>query len=168
MKVGLGSCTDLFEKLKYEKLKLDEEWNAYDFFNFTVTAWHLQSDWLKNDREGRPAHAMRKINQAPEQMKEVVNIARDITNGSKHFKLDKPNMDKKVVEKVHAPEIRDWHSYFFGPKHGISTKSAYYTTSDFLFLVHEYFVWIFSDNLSATEFPKNIAEHLRLCNISNV
>ena len=168
MKLGLDNCSDLLEKLRYEKSKLDKEWNAYDFFNFTVTAWHLQNDWLKNDKEGRPNHAMRKVNQAPEQMKEVVNIARDIANGSKHFKLDKRNMEKKVIEELHEPEIRDWHSYFFGAKHGISTKTAYYSTLDFVSLIHNYLEWVLSDNLSESEFPEEIEKHLKFCKLENV
>jgi|SRR5690554_1052047 len=160
MKIGLESCSDLHQKLKYEKSKLDEKWNAYDFFNFTVTAWHLQNDWLKNDIKGRPTHAMKKIHQLDEQMNEVVRIARDIANGSKHFKLDRPSMAKKVVDGISKPETRDWHSYFYGPKHGISTKTSYYSTSDFIFLIDEYFTWIFSDDLPTTDLPKSIIDHL--------
>ena len=167
MKIEIESCVDLFSKLKYEKSKLDKEWNSFDFFNFTVTAWHLHNDWLKNDKYNRPNLAMRKIDQALPQMKEVVSIARDLSNGSKHFKLDKPNMEKKVVEKIHAPEIRDWHSHFFGPKYGISTKSAYYSTADFIYLLYEYLAWVMSDNQPAEVMPQKIIKHLDFCKLSN-
>jgi hypothetical protein len=167
LKIEINSCVDLFEKLGYEKSKLDKEWNPFDFFNFTVTAWHLHHDWLNNDKSNRPTLAMRKVDQALPQIKEVVMIARDLSNGSKHFQLNKPNMKKKVVEKIHDPEIRDWHSYFYRPKHGISTKSAYYSTADFIFLLYEYLAWVMSDNQSAEVMPEKIVKHLDSCKVTN-
>ena len=163
MKVGIDSCHDLFEKLKFEKSRLEKEWNEYDFFNFVVTAWHLQNDWLASDKIGRPTLAMRKINQAPPIKNEVMKNARENTNGSKHFKLDQKNENNKVVVKIHGPEIRDWHSYFFGPKYGISTQSSYYSTSDFIFIIYEYFAWVFDDNTSAKSLPEKIQKHLEYC-----
>ena len=164
MKIGLENCTELFAKLKFEKERLDSNWNEYDFFNFMVTAWHLQNDWLKNDRDNRPELAMRKINDSPVQMKEIMNIARDIANGSKHFRLDQPSEKKKVVNEVHPPEIRDWHSYFFGAKHAVSTNEAYYSVADLSGLIMRYFIWVF-DDLQPAHLPNGIQKQLDYCNL---
>lgn len=165
MKVGIESCEDLFNKLMFEKERFESDWSDYNFFNFVVTAWHLQNDWLKNNKDNRPEFAMRKINTSPEEMKEVLNITRDIANGSKHFKLDASSEKKKVVTEVHPPEIRDWHSYFFGPKPAVSTVKSYYSVADLSYLITEYFKWIFNDSESAESFPENIQKHLDYCKI---
>ncbi len=106
---------------------------------------------------------MRKINTTPEDMKEVINIARDIANGSKHFKLDAPSEEKRVVTEVHPAEIRDWHSYFFGPKPTISATKSYYSVADLSYLITEYFKWIFNDSESAKHIPESIEKHLDRC-----
>ena len=161
MIIGIRNCRDLYEKLRFEKNKLDSEWNEYDFFNFIVTAWHMQNDWIKNDKTKRLYSAKQKIKQAPSDMKEVVNIARDIANGSKHFKLDKKSEDKKVVKEIHEPEVRSWHSYYFGPKYGISTESSYFSSSDLIYLIWAYFEWIFDDSIKPKSFPDKIEKHLK-------
>jgi hypothetical protein len=164
LKVGIGTCKELHAKLQREAEKLDSDWNEYDFFNFVVTAWHLNYDWLKNDVANRPKFAMKKSSMAPLQMREVIKIARDLANGSKHFTLSAKSAKEQVITEVHPPEIRDWHSWFFSaPKHGVSTKNAYYSVSDFTYLIMEYTNWLFDD--STLDFPDKINKHLKYCKI---
>lgn len=165
MKIGLSNCRDLLNKLQYEKSRLDNEWNEYDFFNFVVTAWHLHTDWIEKNREGRPVKAMKKFKASPNTMKEVINISRDIANGSKHFNLNLKSEKNKVVTQVNEPEIRDWHSYYFGPKYGISTDLAYYSVADFIFIIGSYFEWIFDDEIEINMFPPKLIKHLNYCKI---
>lgn len=99
-------------------------------------------------------------------MMEVINITKDVANGSKHMVLDDKSLRRKVVTNIHPPEIRDWYSYFIaGPQFGISTKSSYYSVSDLVFLITSYFEWIFDDSMSADIFPENIEKHLEYCKI---
>ncbi len=163
MKIGIKNCRALFKKLKFEKDRLDSKWNEYDFFNFVITAWHLQADWINNDKTENLDYPRSKINKVPPAMKEVIDIARDIALGSKHFKLDQKSEKRKIVKEIHEPEVRNWHSYYFGPKYGISTESSYYSSSDFIYLIFDYFEWVFDDSIKPCMFPEKIEKHLQSC-----
>ncbi|HHC7102375.1 TPA: hypothetical protein ACN341_004567 [Vibrio parahaemolyticus] len=160
MKVGIETVHELREKLKFERQRVTQSYHPYDFFNFVVTAWHLHHDWIKNDKQNRPNLFYKKVNQAPPQMKELVNAARDLANGSKHFRLDKPNDEKKVVTEVHKPEIRDHFTYVFGPQPGISVANAYYTIGELVDILDEYFEWLFDDLTPADSFPDKLQKML--------
>lgn len=161
---GIDNCIKLYNKLKKEHELLNVKWDENDFFNFTVTAWHLYHDWLNNDKIFRPKLAIKKKNKIPAEMKEVINISRDIANGNKHVVLDDKSKMKKVVTSVQPPLIRDAYSYFItGPEYAIYTKSAFYTTSDFRFLIIDYFSWLFDDSKSVADFPEQIISKLEYC-----
>ncbi|EPP5339795.1 hypothetical protein CGK32_23845 [Vibrio parahaemolyticus] len=160
MKVGIETVHELREKLKFERQRVTQSYHPYDFFNFVVTAWHLHHDWIKNDKQNRPNLFYKKVNQAPPQMKELVNATRDLANGSKHFRLDKPNDEKKVLTEVHKPEIRDHFTYVFGPQPGISVANAYYTIGELVDILDEYFEWLFDDLTPADSFPDKLQKML--------
>ncbi|NKJ68198.1 hypothetical protein EX191_10385 [Vibrio chemaguriensis] len=160
MKVGIETVHELREKLKFERQRVTQSYHPYDFFNFVVTAWHLHHDWIKNDKQNRPNLFYKKVNQAPPQMKELVNATRDLANGSKHFRLDKPNDEKKVLTEVHKPEIRDHFTYVFGPQPGISVANAYYSIGELVDILDEYFEWLFDDLTPADSFPDKLQKML--------
>lgn len=165
---GINTCFDLHNKLKYEGEKLEPDWNEYNSFNFIVTAWHLHADWLNAD-EGRPKLAAQKKERpkTPANMMQVVYALRDITNSSKHFYLDKPSVNKKVVTNIHGRLIGDWASYFIhGPQIGIHIGNSYYSMWDLRHIVLLYFEWIFNDLIPANKFPVEIQEHLKRCLIN--
>jgi len=171
VRIGLTNCNRLYEKIYSDKKLLETKiseakFDEFAFFNFIVTSWHLYNDWLNADKLNRPALVHKKKKRTPALMLEVMNIARDITNGSKHLKLDQTNMKKKVVAEVHEPEIRDWYSYFIaGPQYAISTESSYYSVSDLLFLITDYFEWLFDDSIQPENFPEKLHNHLKYCKI---
>ncbi len=166
MKFGIKNCKDMYSKLIHESKRLHETWNDYDIFNYLVTAWHLQNDWLEKDRSA-PNFALRKVGKAPTGMKEIMSIAKEITNGSKHFSIKENKKAKYIVEKVHDPEIRDWHSYFIsGPKYGVSTSNAYYSIADLVGCIDQYFEWVFNEELTIEAFPEIILKTIIRCRLS--
>ncbi len=81
---SLDNSDDLFEKLKYDYSNLNNELNAYTFFNFIITAYHLKQ-WIEED-ELKSETRQQKIKEFKKSS--YYNICRDITNASKHFKLN--------------------------------------------------------------------------------
>ena len=166
---GVNTCFDLYDKLKYEGKNLENNWNAYNSFNFIITAWHLYYDWLNLDKANRPKLAAKKKNppKTPETMMSVVNALRDLTNGSKHFSLKKKSADKQVVTKTYSPVIGDWAAYFLhGPMIYIEVGSYTYSMWDVRHIVLLYFDWVFNDDILANQFPKEIQDHLKRCIIN--
>lgn len=147
---GLITAYDLYEKLKYDaKLLLrdrpeteeEQRLEEYEAFNFFVTAWHLHYDWIvKNENISKPIYAVEKIKIAYPTMKEVRHAVRDLANGSKHFVLDDPKVS------VGEREISSYTSFFFGPQYPIDTETQHYLMDDLVFVVLEYFAWIFDDD----------------------
>ncbi|GHZ63236.1 hypothetical protein VCSRO175_1430 [Vibrio cholerae] len=156
MKLGIDTVHELRKKLKFERQRVTQNYHPYDFFNFVVTAWHLHHDWIKYDKQHRPSLFYKKANQSPPQMKELINAMRDLANGSKHFILDKASEEKKVITSVHEPEIRDHFTFVFGPQPGISVCNAYYSVGELVYIVDEYFEWLFDDLIPADSFPENL------------
>ncbi|MEY4507082.1 MAG: hypothetical protein RL297_1660 [Pseudomonadota bacterium] len=108
-RLPLDSCEALFEKLKWDYEQLSKEWSSYCTFNFVITAYHLYHDWI--DRTGTKEQRKRKA-KLPENGQFLFKVWRDITNASKHWKLDRPSQDKQVVTAVSQPQIADWYAYF--------------------------------------------------------
>lgn len=162
MKIKLESCEDMHQKLQfeYERLKTNN-WHEYDLFNFLVTTWHLFHDWVKNDKAAKRDVLNKKKNNTPPDMMVVVNIARDLTNGSKHYKLDAKSDKKKVVQDISDPEIRDWYSYFVsGPQPGVSSDKHYFSVPVLVDLLHQYMNWLFDDSIPPEQFPESLIKTL--------
>lgn len=161
---GLANCFDLYGKLKHdakvllrERVESEEEQllEEYEAFNFFVTAWHLHYDWLGNDTIAKPNHAVHKMKKAHPELKEVRHAIRDIANGSKHFThKDDPKIS------VGAREVSSWDSYLFGPQYPIETKTHHFLMYEFVFLVLEYFEWLFDDSAPDT-IPTTILDKLK-------
>jgi len=91
---GLENPRDLFEKLKRDGQNLEQGVNSDRFFNFVITAYHI-CDWIKNNPNIRGAIK----DDVDKTVRKDRNIAicKDITNASKHFKL---NYDDNVAKNV--------------------------------------------------------------------
>ena len=160
--LGINNCRDLYEKLQLEhnRLCISQYTNVYDVFNFVVTAHHLHEDWLNKDEATRPKLACRKRDKAPEGMKLMMKVVRDLTNGSKHMALNEKSTNKRVVEAIHPGEIKDWYSYFYEPHFWIAVGRYYLSTPVLVELIMSYFNWIFDDSIPVDDFPVEIEEQL--------
>ncbi len=85
--LGIESSLDMFEKLKFESLRLQLGWHPYDAFNFLVTAWHLFEDWPNSDDSRALCRMKRQRTRLPREINFVLDVVRDLVNGSKHFYL---------------------------------------------------------------------------------
>ena len=92
----LYSCCDLLEKLRSDLKLLQEQVTSYRFFNFVITGYHI-IDWIKNgDRIQESTRSA-----ATEMRKnEYISICRDLTNASKHFKLNYKNRKVDSAKSV--------------------------------------------------------------------
>lgn len=158
--LGITSSAELYEKLKFEGERLGKEWHSYDAFNFVVTAWHLYNDWLPADRTGRPIFASAKINKRklPQEMILVLDVLRDLSNGSKHLNLDLKGSKTRVVSKTHTGEIGNAWAYYFQERiPGVTTENYYYFSIRKLRDISlAYFAWVFADEKSGSPFPGNL------------
>ena len=167
--LGLYSSKDMFEKLKFESLRLQSDWqNPYDSFNFLVTAWHLFHDWPKSDKPLEPSRIKRQVTQLPPEMKFLLNIVQDLANGSKHFSLDPKAEKKRQVDEVHTGNEVGWYQYFFRQRlPGVTAREHFYFNIRVLHnLVMCYFEWVFDDSKLAADFPNVLTEAILHCNIA--
>jgi hypothetical protein len=158
--LGIGSSAELYEKLKFEGARLGIEWHPYDAFNFVLTAWHLYQDWLPADRPNRPSRASAKLDKRklPEEMVLVLDVLRDLSNGSKHLNLDPGSADKRVVSSTHSGEISNFYAYFFQERIvGVTTLGHYYFSIRKLRdITLAYFAWVFDDEAAPVPFPGDL------------
>ncbi len=167
--LGLYSSKDMFEKLKFESSRLQQDWhNPYDTFNFIVTAWHLFHDWPKSDDPRALSRIKRNINKLPTPMKLVLNIVRDLANGSKHFSLDPKAAEKRRIGEVHTGKEVGIYQYFYRSKMpGITVDEHNYFSIRVLHnLVMHYFEWVFDDTKLVSDFPSELTEAILHCNIA--
>lgn len=167
--LGISSSKDMFEKLKYESEHLKEDWkNAYVIFNFLVTAWHLFNDWSKSDERRSLSRIKRQKKQLSPEMLLVLDIARDLTNGSKHFILDPKAVANRQIEQTHAGREASYYSYYFHEDiPAVTANNNWYFSIRVLhnILLH-YFIWVFDDTIPAKNFPNEISEAILYCNIA--
>ena len=158
--LGIRSSVELFEKLKFEGVRLGTEWHPYDAFNFVLTAWHLYHDWLPADRVNRPRHARAKLNKGklPDEMVLVLDVLRDLSNGSKHLNLDPGNASKRVISATHSGKISNAWAYYFQERIvGVTTADYYYFSIRKLRdITLAYFAWVFDDKAPAAPFPGDL------------
>ena len=158
--LGIGSSKELYEKLKAEGVRLEGQWQAYDAFNFVVTAWHLYQDWIPGDRTNRPASAAKKMDQKklPREMVLVLHVLRDLANGSKHLQLNRESSESRVVTATHSGAIADWWAYFFQERIlGVTADGTYYfSIRKIRNIVLSYFDWVFDESKPADSFPGDL------------
>ena len=167
--LGIYSSNDMFEKLKFESIRLQNDWhNSYNTFNFLVTAWHLFHDWPKSDDRLNPSRIKRQPNQCPPEMRFVLDIVRDLVNGSKHFTLEPKAAQKRRITEVHTGNEVGWYQFFFQEKlPGVTVETNWYFSIRVLHnLVMKYFEWAFDDTKPAKDFPIDLLEAILYCNIA--
>ena len=159
----------MFEKLKFESLRLQKDWhNSYNTFNFLVTAWHLYHDWRASDHADTPSRIKRHFNQLPSEMQFVLDIVRDLVNGSKHFRLDTKAANKRRITETHTGKEVGWYKFFFHEKlPGVTVETNWYFSIRVLHnLVMKYFEWAFDETKLAKDFPIDLLEAILYCNIA--
>lgn len=157
-RIPINTCEDLFEKLKwdYEELKLG--WHEYRSFNFVVTAYHLYADWFKS---AGTLKQRQRLNKLPDSALTLFKTLRDITNASKHWKLDKDNKAKQIVTAVSPPVTAGWHAYLVtGPVTYITVGNARLSMPELACLTLECLTWILQGQ--PTDFPQELIDRLEL------
>lgn len=144
------------------------EWHPYDAFNFLVTAWHLFHDWKNSDETHALSRIKRNKVRLPDEMNLILDVTRDLVNGSKHFQLTPKAASNRRVDEVHTGKEVGFYSYFFHERLPAVTVDGHWyfsirVLSNFLMA---YFEWVFDDSIEVKRFPKNIIEGIRYCNIA--
>ncbi len=167
--LGIDSSLDMFEKLKHDSSRLQQEWHPYDAFNFLVTAWHLFEDWTKSDDPRALCRLKRYRKRLPSDMNLVLDVVRDLVNGSKHFQLSLDAAKKRRVGEVHTGNEANWYSYFFHEDlPAVTVEDHWYFSIRILNnLVIRYFEWVFDDSSPVKDFPSDLLEAILYCNIAN-
>ena len=163
----------MYAKLRHESLRLQADWqNSFDTFNFLVTAWHLYHDWPKCEPKGSLTRLKRHANQLPEQMVFVLDIVKDITNGSKHFNLSPEASRKRIVSEVHDGGESGFYHFFFRERiPGLDADSGkfkgYFSIRVLHNIIMKYFDWVFDEVTPVGSFPKEIVEAINYCDLVN-
>ncbi|NTW70361.1 MAG: hypothetical protein HGB23_11050 [Chlorobiaceae bacterium] len=167
--LGIDSSQDMFEKLKYESSRLQQGWHPYDAFNFLVTAWHLFEDWKKSDILGALSKVKRQRTRLPIEMNLVLDVVRDLVNGSKHFLLDLGAAAKRRVNEVHTGDEFGFYEYFFHENLPAVTVDDhwYFSIRVLNNLMMKYFEWTFDDSISVKDFPLDLLDAILYCDIAN-
>lgn len=166
--LGINSSLDMFEKLKHESHRLQQEWHPYDAFNFLVTAWHLFEDWPRSDDPRDLSRQKRHIGKLPSEMNLVLDVVRDLVNGSKHFQLTPKAADKRRVSEIHTGQEVSYYSYFFHEDlPAVTVEDHWYFSIRILNnLVIRFFEWVFDESSPVKKFPSELLEGILYCNIA--
>lgn len=167
--LGITTSRDMFNKLKYDSQLLDNDLqNTYNAFNFVVTAWHLFNDWPKCEDKLNSSRIKRQETQIPQEMLLVLNVVRDLCNGSKHFILTNEAARKRVVgEVLTGREIGAYEYFFHETTPAVNTKDGFYLPIRVLNnIVISYFEWVFDDSIPVSKFPSEIIDAIKFCNIA--
>jgi hypothetical protein len=152
-RLPLNTVEEMFDKLKWENSRLRESWSVYDSFNFIVTAHHLYWDWIHEGQAANPEQVAR-AKTLPADAKVVFQAIIDVSNGSKHWKLDNPgSVRRQVISEVTAPTCAGWDSYFFGDMVYFRFGDHFVSMSEISALVMHYFEWVIHGSAS-----KSLAE----------
>lgn len=167
--LGINSSADMFEKLKHESSRLQQGWHPYDAFNFLVTAWHLFEDWTKSDDPRALCRMKRQRPRLPVPMNLILDVVRDLVNGSKHFHLTPDAAAKRRVNEVHTgKEVGFYEYYFHEHLPAVTVEGHWYFSIRVLNnLVMRYFEWVFDDSTSFKDFPGDLLEAILYCDVAN-
>lgn len=167
----ITTCMDLLEKLRADGRRLEGTWHPYDAFNFVVTAWHLQNDWLSQRAAPKPMLAAEKhlSKRLPKEMMLVLDVLRDLANGSKHQMLEEGPAAKRVVAQLDGGITTGYYSYFFRERMiGVTTTSGYiFSIRKLRNLSLAYFDWVFDDTRPVKPFPGELIWQIWRCNPAN-
>jgi len=95
LRYGIQSSKDLFQKIVTEGSILDKEITSYVLFNFVTSAYHL-CEWIEKD-SNIPLSAKKAV--AKVRANQSIAICRDLTNATKHFKLNS-NYKNQIVSNA--------------------------------------------------------------------
>jgi hypothetical protein len=144
-RIGLETCQDLYDKLRFEAQRLETGWNIYDTFNFVVTAHHLYVDWIpKRGTEKTKA----KKQALPTPAKKVLQSIIDLSNGSKHWQVDRATtLERQVITAKPTVGINDWHAYMLaGPMLYVEMGEYKLSMRELRDLVLGYFEWMLDED----------------------
>ncbi|PPK72515.1 hypothetical protein B0F87_11835 [Methylobacter tundripaludum] len=167
--LGIDSSEAMYEKLKHESSRLQQGWHPYDAFNFLVTAWHLFEDWPKSDDPKALCRMKRHRPRLPSPMNLVLDVVRDLVNGSKHFHLDPGAAAKRRVGEVHTGDEVGFYEYFFHENlPAVTVEDHWYFSIRVLNnLMMRYYEWTFDDSTPVKDFPCDLLEAILYCDITN-
>lgn len=167
--LGIDSSAAMFEKLKHESSRLKQGWHPYDAFNFLVTAWHLFDDWTKSDDPRALCRMKRQRRRIPSPMNFVLDVVRDLVNGSKHFQLTPDAAAKRRVDEVHTGEEVGFYEYLFHENlPAVTVEDHWYFSIRILNnIMVRYFEWVFDDSTAVEDFPSDLLEAILYCDIAN-
>lgn len=167
-RIGLKSSDDLYDKLKFDDSRLAKEWAPYDIFNFIITSWHLFHDWTRSDPPKALSRSKRNRHKLPDEMNLVLDVVRDLANGSKHFYLEDKSAKNRKITQTHTGEEYGYFEWFFHEDLPAVTVDShwYFSIRVLRNLVMAYFEWVFDDSKPVKEFPSEILESIRYCNIA--
>jgi hypothetical protein len=165
--LGLPNSEALYEKLRFESIRLSQGWGSYDTFNFAVTAWHLFEDWPNGDPKGTLSRLKRHRHRLSKEMLMVVAVLRDLANGSKHFVLNQKGSDTRQITATHSGGVNDWFEYYFHERlPGVTAGDLYFSIRVMRNIVMAYFEWVFDNSVPADQFPSAINDAVRYCRIA--
>lgn len=166
--LGIFSSRDMFKKLKFESASLKNDWkNPYVTFNFLVTAWHLATDWTFSDASNALCRMKRQRRRLPALMNLVLDVVRDIVNGSKHFHLKPDAVSKRRVTEVHTGEEMGFYEWLFHEHIPAVTVDGhwYFSTRILHNIVMRYFEWVFDDEAPLKQFPDELLDAIDYCHV---
>jgi hypothetical protein len=174
-RIGINSSFDMYAKLLHESARLKADWrNSFDTFNFLVTAWHLFHDWPKCEPKDALTRLKRQRTQIPGEMIFILDIVKDITNGSKHFQLDPSAAKARVVSEIHTGfEVSYYQLLVRRRLPGLDARSTkvglkgYFSIVVLHNILMRYFEWVFDDAENIGSFPKCIVDAVKYCDIES-
>ncbi|WP_161019337.1 hypothetical protein [Duganella lactea] len=157
----MSTCFDVYEKLKADLAALEaagegedeqsQKRQDYAAFNFIVTARHLAHDWLPKNG-GRPKQSLKKLKRKHAGLTAALNAAKDIANGSKHFKITLYTPTTTVDERG----IFDYETWAFGSQYGVREGGYNFSMFGLARILMAYFDWVFDDTASVNLFPAEL------------
>lgn len=155
-RLPLHTCADLFKKLKFDLEEFENDRSEYKAFNFSVTAYHLYEDWISAAGTNNQKNKRKKL---PDKAKLLFMVWRDLTNATKHWKLDSKAQQKQVVDSVSEHQIGDWYSYLIaGPVIYVYVAGSRPSFPELACVTVDCFEWLLDDNASI--FPSDLDTRL--------
>jgi hypothetical protein len=98
----------------------------------------------------------------------VLDIVRDLVNGSKHFQLTPDAAAKRRVDEVHTGEEVGFYEYFFHENlPAVTVDDHWYFSIRVLHnIMMRYFDWTFDDSAPVEVFPQDLVDAISYCNIA--
>lgn len=166
--LGLSSSRDLYAKLQSDSARLTTDWGVYACFDFAVTAWHLQDDWVLSDPPKSPCRIKRGQTQRPKEMQLALDVIHDLANGSKHFHLDRRGQASRTITATRERKEAGWWPYLWHEDMpGVSVGSYEFSIRVLRNIIMAYFDWVFDDATPVTAFPTQIKLTVQYCDISS-